>query len=80
MQQVKELLRFLGRDDELYFDRESPGELEEPRLVEDVVSTEARHGFERRAATDAELIALLEQPLPREVAAMSMTLVHIKAK
>jgi hypothetical protein len=80
VQQVEELLRLLGRDNELYLDRESPCELEEARLVQDVMSAEASHRLEGGAAADAELVAVLEQPFPREAAVVPMTLMHVEPK
>src|SRR6185312_6708468 len=47
---------------------EGAGELEKASLVQDVMSAEAGHGLEGRAAADAELVAFLEQPLPDQPA------------
>jgi hypothetical protein len=80
VQQLEELLRLLGRYNELYLDRESPCELEEARLVQDVMAAEASHCLESRAAANAELVALLEQPFPREVTVVPMTLMHVEPK
>jgi hypothetical protein len=60
----QEILRFLIRYDEFDFDCLGPRELEEPALVQDVVTTEPGHRPERRAATNAVLAGLLQEPLP----------------
>jgi hypothetical protein len=80
VKQVEELLCLLGRYDELYLDRETSSEIEEGRLVQDMMSAEARHGFEGGAAANTEFVALLEQPLPRETPVMPVTLVHVKSE
>lgn len=46
--------------------------------MQHVMATESGHRLERRATADAEVVALLEQPLPHEPAMMAMVLVHVK--
>ena len=78
MKEREEILRFLIRDDEFNFYRQCPRELEELALVQHVVATEPGHRPECRAATDASLVGLLQEPLPHQPSVVTVILVDVE--
>src|SRR6516225_1275325 len=61
-QQIEELFSLGIGDHELDFHGAVGGELEKMLLVQNAVPAKASDGAERRAAVDADLLGLLEQP------------------
>jgi hypothetical protein len=80
LNQSQQAFRFFVGDDELDLYRECAGQFKEELLVKHVMAPETRHSAESRAAADAELVSLLEQPFPYEPVVMAMTLVHVESQ
>ena len=80
MNQRQQPFRLFVGDDEFDLHCKRAGQFEEVRFVQHVMPSESRHGLERRAAADAELVRLLQQPFPYELMVMAMALVHIKSQ
>src|SRR6185437_2678657 len=78
MDQGEKLLRFLVGDDKFDLHGERTRKLEELRFTQLVMPPESGHGAKRRAAVDAELIRLYEQPFPCELVMMPLPFMDIQ--
>src|SRR5271169_111241 len=79
-QQVEKPLGLLVANDELDLDGHVGREIEEMLLVQDAMAPEPSNGAKCRAARDAELLGLLEQPLEERDMVLLAVLVHVEAK
>jgi hypothetical protein len=71
---------FFIRDNELDLYCECARQLEEVRLVYDMVPAEACHRAKRGAPPDAEPVRLFEQPFPHEAVVMALAFVRIESQ
>src|SRR4029077_14066402 len=77
---LQQLLGFSLGHDELDLHGKRTGQLEECALVQQVVAAESGHGTERRTATHAERVGLLEQPFPYRPPLIALAFVHIESQ
>ena len=80
MDQVKEVLRFLIRDDELNLDCERSSEFEKSVLAKLVAPSKAGRRLEGGAAMNAMRGGLNEKPFPQELAVMAISLVNVESQ
>src|SRR5882724_815657 len=78
--QIEQPLRFLVGHREIDRDREIAGQLEKMLFVKNAVAPKAGDGAKRRAAVDAQLFRLLEQPFVEQDVIVLAILVDVKAK
>ena len=79
MNQAEQLLRLFIRDDEFDFDRDRACQLEKFCLAEFMMASKSRHGVKCRTSADAERVGCFEEPLPNDLAAVSLTFPYVKS-
>ncbi len=78
MKKIEQLLRFRIRHDEFNFDDGGSGKVQQLLLGNLVMPAETGHRLEGRAAADAELVGLNQQPFPNDVVAVTLSFMDIE--